>query len=103
MYLGIDLGTSTPTEEAIAAAVDRVLTETRFRDRAGVLAAEIAGDADARAIQLTLEYDPQPPFDAGHPSRPDADPTQVARAMDDARRDRGPLVARAAERLREGR
>ena len=40
--VGIDLGTSTPTEEAIAAAVDRVLTETRFRDRAGALAAEIA-------------------------------------------------------------
>ena len=70
-------------------------------DAALVLAAEIAGDTEARAIQLTLEYDPQPPFDAGHPSRPDADPAQVARAMDDARRDRGPLVARAAERLRD--
>jgi UDP:flavonoid glycosyltransferase YjiC (YdhE family) len=40
--VGIDLGTSTPTEEAIAAAVDRVLTETHFRDRAGAVAAEIA-------------------------------------------------------------
>jgi cyclohexyl-isocyanide hydratase len=72
-------------------------------DAALVLAAEIAGDAEARAIQLALEYDPQPPFDAGHPARPGADPAQVARAMDDARRDRGPLVARAAERLGDGR
>jgi cyclohexyl-isocyanide hydratase len=31
--------------------------------------AEIGGDALAQAIQLGLEYDPQPPFDAGHPDR----------------------------------
>ncbi|RIJ45010.1 DJ-1/PfpI family protein, partial [Clavibacter lycopersici] len=72
-------------------------------DAALVLAAEIAGDAEARAIQLALEYDPRPPFDAGHPSRPDADPAQVERGMADARHDRAPLVARAAERLRDGR
>ena len=29
------------------------------------LAARIAGDDVARAIQLGIEYDPQPPFDAG--------------------------------------
>jgi cyclohexyl-isocyanide hydratase len=35
--------------------------------------AEIAGEATAQAIQLGLEYDPQPPFDAGHPDcAPDA-------------------------------
>ena len=67
-------------------------------DAALVLAAEIAGDAEARSIQLTLEYDPQPPFDAGHPSRPGADPAQVERALVDARRDRGPAVERAAGR-----
>ena len=34
---------------------------------------EIAGEATAQAIQLGLEYDPHPPFDAGHPDfAPDA-------------------------------
>jgi len=31
--------------------------------------AEIAGEEVAQAIQLGLEYDPHPPFDAGHPDR----------------------------------
>lgn len=34
-------------------------------DMALVLAARIAGDDFARAVQLGIEYDPQPPFDAG--------------------------------------
>ena len=34
-------------------------------DMALALAARIAGDTTAQAIQLTIEYDPQPPFDAG--------------------------------------
>jgi cyclohexyl-isocyanide hydratase len=35
--------------------------------------AEIAGEATAQVIQLNLEYNPDPPFDAGHPDRaPDA-------------------------------
>jgi cyclohexyl-isocyanide hydratase len=29
--------------------------------------ADIAGEAVARSIQLSLEYDPSPPFDSGHP------------------------------------
>jgi cyclohexyl-isocyanide hydratase len=29
--------------------------------------AEIAGEMVAQAIQLGIEYDPQPPFDSGHP------------------------------------
>ena len=33
------------------------------------LAAKIAGDDVAQAIQLGIEYDPQPPFDAGSPSK----------------------------------
>ena len=31
------------------------------------LAAEIAGEEAAKAIQLGIEYDPQPPFAGGHP------------------------------------
>jgi putative intracellular protease/amidase len=34
-------------------------------DMALTLAARIAGDDFARAVQLGIEYDPQPPFDAG--------------------------------------
>ena len=38
-------------------------------DMALALAAEIAGPEVAQAIQLGLEYDPQPPFDAGSPAK----------------------------------
>jgi len=38
-------------------------------DMALTLAARIAGDDVARAIQLSIEYDPQPPFDAGSPAK----------------------------------
>ncbi|PQO94308.1 thiamine biosynthesis protein ThiJ [Massilia phosphatilytica] len=41
------------------------------------LAAELAGEDVARTIQLALEYDPQPPFDAGSPEG--AGPDLVAR------------------------
>jgi hypothetical protein len=33
------------------------------------LAGQIAGDEAAQAIQLGIEYDPQPPYDAGSPDR----------------------------------
>jgi len=38
-------------------------------DMALALAAEIAGPDVAQAIQLGIEYDPQPPFDAGSPAK----------------------------------
>ena len=38
-------------------------------DMALALAAEIAGAQVAQAIQLRIEYDPQPPFDAGSPEK----------------------------------
>lgn len=38
-------------------------------DMALTLAAEIAGQEWAEAIQLMIEYDPQPPFDAGSPQK----------------------------------
>lgn len=44
------------------------------------LAAEVAGPEVAQAIQLGLEYDPAPPFDAGTPER--AAPAVVARVRD---------------------
>jgi len=36
------------------------------------MVAELVGDEVARAIQLTVEYDPRPPFDSGNPNRADA-------------------------------
>jgi putative intracellular protease/amidase len=38
-------------------------------DMALLLAARIAGDDVAQAIQLGIEYDPEPPFDAGSPRK----------------------------------
>ncbi len=44
------------TAAGVSAGIDMALT----------LAARIAGEQVARAIQLGIEYDPQPPFDAGN-------------------------------------
>lgn len=41
-------------------------------DLAMWLAGQIGGEAKARAIQLMIEYDPQPPFDSGHMSKASA-------------------------------
>ena len=38
-------------------------------DFALTLTAQVRGEAHARLVQLALEYDPQPPFDAGSPER----------------------------------
>ncbi|MCG8348003.1 MAG: DJ-1/PfpI family protein [Chloroflexales bacterium] len=38
-------------------------------DMALYLASQIAGDEVAQAIQLLMEYDPQPPFDTGSPAK----------------------------------
>lgn len=38
-------------------------------DLALVLAADLAGDEVAQAIQLGIEYDPHPPFDSGAPGK----------------------------------
>ena len=49
-----------------------------------VLAAHVAGDDVAKAIQLGIEYDPEPPFDSGSPSKAGAEivelVTKLARA-----------------------
>ena len=36
------------------------------------MVAEIAGESVAQAVQLSLEYDPDPPFASGHPDRASA-------------------------------
>lgn len=46
-------------------------------DFALALTARIRGEAHAKFVQLSLEYDPAPPFDSGSPER--ADPATLAR------------------------
>ena len=48
-------------------------------DMALELAARVAGEQVAQAIQLGVEYDPQPPFDAGSPSKAPAEIVQLLR------------------------
>jgi transcriptional regulator GlxA family with amidase domain len=47
------------------------------------LAGEIAGRAQAEAIQLVIEYDPHPPFDAGHMRKASSEVQSIARRMMD--------------------
>jgi hypothetical protein len=44
------------------------------------LAARIAGDDVARAIQLRIEYDPEPPFDTGSTAKAPAHVIALARS-----------------------
>ncbi|WP_043672708.1 DJ-1/PfpI family protein [Streptomyces xylophagus] len=57
---------------------ERVVTDGKYVTAAGVssgidmgltLLGRIAGDAHAQAVQLAIEYDPQPPYDAGAPEK----------------------------------
>ena len=44
------------------------------------LTGQIAGEAKAKAVQLVIEYDPQPPFDSGHMSKASAATIALATA-----------------------
>ena len=68
----------------------RVVTDGKYVTAAGVsagidmalvLAAQIAGDKAAQAIQLSVEYDPQPPFQAGSPASAPVDVVDLVRAL----------------------
>jgi len=58
------------TAAGVSAGIDMALT----------LAGNLAGDAEARALQLIIEYDPQPPYDSG--SLEKADPETQQRATE---------------------
>ena len=58
------------TAAGVSAGIDMALT----------LVARVAGDEVAQAIQLGIEYDPQPPFDAGSPAKAPAQVVQLVRA-----------------------
>jgi len=47
--------------------------------------AEVAGEDLARTVELTLEYDPQPPFRCGHPRLAPAELTAAVRRQFEAR------------------
>ena len=68
-------------------------------DFALTVLAEVYGPQVARAVQLGFEYDPAPPFDAGHQDRPEADPAHVAHTLEAKRALREPVVRAAAARL----
>ena len=57
---------------------DRIVRDGKVATAAGVsagldlglwLVGEIAGRDHAEMVQLYIEYDPQPPYDSGHPSK----------------------------------
>ena len=58
------------TAAGVSAGIDMALT----------LAARIAGDELAQAIQLGIEYDPQPPFAAGSPLTAPPEIVELVRA-----------------------
>jgi transcriptional regulator GlxA family with amidase domain len=60
------------TAAGVSAGIDMGLT----------LAARIAGDDVAQAIQLGIEYDPQPPFDAGSPEKAPENVVAICRGVE---------------------
>lgn len=69
-------------------------------DMALHLAAQVAGEATARSIQLQIEYDPKPPFDSGTPYTALPETVEaIQRASSDRRRLREAAVAQAAAAL----
>lgn len=75
---------------AIPVSDERVVQEGNIVTCAGVsagidlalwLAGQIAGEDRAKVIQLSMEYDPQPPFDSGHMSKASAKTKATATAL----------------------
>jgi transcriptional regulator GlxA family with amidase domain len=63
---------------------DRIITAAGVSagiDMALTLLDRLHGEAMAQAIQLAIEYDPQPPFDAGSPSKAPAEIVELVRAF----------------------
>ncbi|WP_406396003.1 DJ-1/PfpI family protein [Streptomyces sp. NBC_00882] len=68
---------------------ERVVTDGKYVTAAGVssgidmglaLLGRISGDFVAQAVQLGIEYDPQPPYDAGAPQKAPADVVELIRS-----------------------
>jgi transcriptional regulator GlxA family with amidase domain len=68
------------TGAGVSAGIDMALT----------LAESLAGAEVAQAIQLGIEYDPQPPFDAGSPAKA---PAEIVALLTDGSRFRAPSAS----------
>ena len=88
----------------VEVVADRVVFDGPFVTGAGVsagidmalaLTARVHGEELAKAIQLGIEYDPQPPFDVGAPEKADASTLRLDGADADRRH-----AAAHARRLR---
>jgi transcriptional regulator GlxA family with amidase domain len=75
---------------AIPVADERIVHQDNIVTSAGVsagldlalwLAGQLGGENRAKAIQLAIEYDPQPPFDSGHMSKASATTKAAATAL----------------------
>ncbi len=64
-------------------------------DMALWLAGQVAGDVVAQAIQLGMEYDPQPPYDAGSPEKAPAEIVDFIRSLERAQSE--PVTQTGAE------
>ena len=81
---------NTVTGGGVTAGIDFALT----------VAGELFGAETARRIQLAIEYDPRPPYDAGSPAQADASLVAAVRKASAARQaEREAAVERAAARL----
>jgi putative intracellular protease/amidase len=92
---GIDATTHWASYDALAATgarptEERVVERGKIITSAGVssgidmalrLTAHLGGDDLAKAIQLSIEYDPQPPFDCGAPSKAPAPLVDLLRTI----------------------
>lgn len=75
-----------PVEDRVVIR-DRIITAAGVSsgiDMALVLVDLLYGSDLAKAIQLGIEYDPQPPFDSGAPSKADPEIIELVRAVMDA-------------------
>ena len=97
-----DLG-AIPTDQ-------RVVRDGKYVTAAGVsagidmgltLAAEIAGEQTAKAIQLLVEYDPQPPYDAGSVAKAPTEIVESIRAIRDFIVTGGPVHPTTTDRNQE--
>jgi hypothetical protein len=80
----VDRATPSPLSERCPRVALTGAGVTAGIDLALTLAAKIAGPEVAQSIQLAIEYDPQPPFDAGSPSKaPEAIYAMAASALGD--------------------
>jgi transcriptional regulator GlxA family with amidase domain len=62
------------TAAGVSAGIDMALT----------LTARLVGTEVAQAVQLGIEYDPEPPFDAGSPSKAPAGVVEAVSAIERA-------------------